>query len=124
MSKYSSTVRGREPTLRGRPCRSHWAIISFSYLSTAAGPVPRRVAALLAPPLGRHPTLAVTTSVILAVATWPSAESVHDLCSDSKSWEPGDKILSVAKPPGCRSGEPQRQRRTDTPAASVLVHAT
>ncbi|WNM35827.1 M56 family metallopeptidase [Streptomyces sp. Li-HN-5-11] len=44
-----------------------------------AGPVPRRVAALLAPPLGRRPLLAAATVVVLLAATWSSAEAAHDL---------------------------------------------
>ncbi|KPI08294.1 peptidase M48 Ste24p [Actinobacteria bacterium OK074] len=44
-----------------------------------AGPVPRRVAALLAPPLGRHPALAVTTLAVLAAATCATADAAHDL---------------------------------------------
>ncbi|MFF0435460.1 M56 family metallopeptidase [Streptomyces sp. NPDC004327] len=43
------------------------------------GPVPRRVAALLAPPLGRHPVLTAATVTVLAVATLASAEAAHDL---------------------------------------------
>ncbi|AJF68950.1 M56 family metallopeptidase [Streptomyces vietnamensis] len=45
----------------------------------SAGPVPRRVAALLAPPLGLHPVLATATAAVLAAATLASAEAVHDL---------------------------------------------
>ncbi|MGW0627745.1 M56 family metallopeptidase [Streptomyces sp. NPDC001984] len=44
-----------------------------------AGPVPRRVAALLAPPLGRHPVLTAVTAAVLAAATLASAEAAHDL---------------------------------------------
>ncbi|MGW2647077.1 M56 family metallopeptidase [Streptomyces sp. NPDC001393] len=44
-----------------------------------AGPVPRRVAALLAPPLGRRPLLAAATAAVLLAATWSSAEAAHDL---------------------------------------------
>ncbi|TMU92897.1 M56 family metallopeptidase [Streptomyces sp. DASNCL29] len=46
---------------------------------TAAGPVPRRVAALLAPPFGRHPVLAATTAVVLATVALSTAEAAHDL---------------------------------------------
>lgn len=45
----------------------------------SAGPVPRRVAALLAPPLGRHSGLALATTAILTLATWSTAEAAHDL---------------------------------------------
>ncbi|GGJ61062.1 M56 family metallopeptidase [Streptomyces brasiliensis] len=44
-----------------------------------AGPVPRRVAALLAPPPGRHPVLTAVTAAVLAAATLASAEAAHDL---------------------------------------------
>lgn len=44
-----------------------------------AGPVPRRVAALLAPPLGRHPALAAATAAVLTAATLSTAEAAHDL---------------------------------------------
>lgn len=43
------------------------------------GPVPRRVAALLAPPLTLHPALAAITVAVLAAATLASAEATHDL---------------------------------------------
>ncbi|GAA3033493.1 M56 family metallopeptidase [Streptomyces glomeratus] len=45
----------------------------------SAGPVPRRVAALLAPPPGRHPTLAAATAAVLTAATLATAEAAHDL---------------------------------------------
>ncbi|MFG2955020.1 M56 family metallopeptidase [Streptomyces sp. NPDC048291] len=44
-----------------------------------AGPVPRRVAALLAPPLGRHPALTAATALILTSAILATAEAAHDL---------------------------------------------
>jgi Zn-dependent protease with chaperone function len=43
------------------------------------GPVPRRVAALLAPPLGRHPLLTAATALVLTAATLSTAEAAHDL---------------------------------------------
>ncbi|MCX4578083.1 hypothetical protein OHB41_33835 [Streptomyces sp. NBC_01571] len=43
------------------------------------GPVPRRVAALLAPPLGRHPALTAATAFILTSATLATAEAAPDL---------------------------------------------
>ncbi|MGW7527635.1 M56 family metallopeptidase [Streptomyces sp. NPDC054783] len=43
-----------------------------------AGPVPRRVAALLAPPLGRHPALTAATAAVLTAATLATAEAAHD----------------------------------------------
>lgn len=46
---------------------------------TAAGPVPRRVAALLAPPFGRHPVLAAMTVTVLVTAALATAEAAHDL---------------------------------------------
>ncbi|MFD7606249.1 M56 family metallopeptidase [Streptomyces mirabilis] len=47
-----------------------------------AGPVPRRVAALLAPPLTRHPGLALVTTACLAltmVSTVAATRDLHDL---------------------------------------------
>ncbi|MEU3985836.1 M48 family metalloprotease [Streptomyces sp. NPDC026672] len=46
---------------------------------TKAGPVPRRVAALLAPPLRRHPGLTAATAAVLAAATLTTTEAAHDL---------------------------------------------
>ncbi|MDX3072547.1 M56 family metallopeptidase [Streptomyces sp. MI02-7b] len=46
---------------------------------TAAGPVPRRVAALLAPPLGRHPLLTAATAAVLIAATGATADAAQDL---------------------------------------------
>jgi Zn-dependent protease with chaperone function len=45
----------------------------------SAGPVPRRVAALLAPPLRIRPLLATATVAVLLAAAWSSAEAAHDL---------------------------------------------
>lgn len=45
----------------------------------AAGPVPRRVAALLAPPLRRHPALTAAAAAVLVAATLATAEAAHDL---------------------------------------------
>lgn len=44
-----------------------------------AGPVPRRVAALLAPPLRRHPVLAAAAAAVLTVAAMSTVDAVHDL---------------------------------------------
>ncbi|MEU7054987.1 hypothetical protein [Streptomyces sp. NPDC046197] len=41
--------------------------------------MPRRVAALLAPPLGRHPVFLTATTAVLAAATLATAEATHDL---------------------------------------------
>lgn len=45
----------------------------------SAGPVPRRVAALVAPPPGRHPALPAATATVLAAALAATAEAAHDL---------------------------------------------
>ncbi|OIK05436.1 M48 family metalloprotease [Streptomyces monashensis] len=45
----------------------------------SAGPVPRRVAALLAPPLRRHPALTAATATVLAATALATAEATHDL---------------------------------------------
>ncbi|MER7812651.1 M56 family metallopeptidase [Streptomyces sp900116325] len=65
------------PARPGTP-RAALGILGRSALATA-GPVPRRVAALLAPPLGRHPMLTAATGAILVAATWSTAEAAHDL---------------------------------------------
>ena len=44
-----------------------------------AGPVPRRVAALLAPPVDSHPALVAVTVAVLIAATLSTAEAAHDL---------------------------------------------
>jgi hypothetical protein len=44
-----------------------------------AGPVPRRVAALLAPPLRRRPALAAITAAVLTTAAWSTADATYDL---------------------------------------------
>ncbi|MEV7979024.1 M56 family metallopeptidase [Streptomyces sp. NPDC086519] len=44
-----------------------------------AGPVPRRVAALLAPPLGHHPALTAATATVLTATLLATAEAAHDL---------------------------------------------
>ncbi|MET7619100.1 M56 family metallopeptidase [Streptomyces sp. NPDC005408] len=54
------------------------ALTRRTHLSSA-GPVPRRVAALLAPPLRLRPAPALATAAILAVAVWSTAEAAHDL---------------------------------------------
>ncbi|MCT9934661.1 M56 family metallopeptidase [Planotetraspora sp. A-T 1434] len=46
---------------------------------SAAGPVPRRVAALLAPPLRRHPGLVFATAALLAAVAWSTADAADDL---------------------------------------------
>jgi len=44
-----------------------------------AGPVPRRVAALLAPPLARRPGLVLATTAVLALAVLSTVAATHDL---------------------------------------------
>jgi hypothetical protein len=48
-------------------------------LRGGAGPVPRRVAALLAPPAGLRAAPALVTAAVLAVAVGCTAEAAHDL---------------------------------------------
>lgn len=65
------------------PARPGWASLGIlgrgaSPLSNA-GPVPRRVAALLAPPLRRHPALTLLTAAFLAAAAMSTVDAVHDL---------------------------------------------
>ncbi|NUR85131.1 MAG: M56 family metallopeptidase, partial [Nonomuraea sp.] len=45
----------------------------------SAGPVPRRVAALLAPPVVYRTVPAVVTAAVLSLAVWCTAEAAHDL---------------------------------------------
>jgi hypothetical protein len=54
-------------------------ILGRRSLLSGAGPVPRRVAALLAPPLRCHRGLAVATAAVLTAAVWSAAEAAHDL---------------------------------------------
>ncbi|WUD70569.1 M56 family metallopeptidase [Streptomyces sp. NBC_00510] len=65
------------------PARPAWASLGIlgrrSSPLAGAGPVPRRVAALLAPPLRHHPALAVATAVVLAAAAMSTVDAVHDL---------------------------------------------
>lgn len=44
-----------------------------------AGPVPRRVAALLAPPVGHRMVPALATALVIAAAAGSAAEAAHDL---------------------------------------------
>ena len=64
---------------RTRAPRTALGILGRRTPLTGAGPVPRRVAALLAPPLRRHPALAAATVAVLAAATLSTAEAAHDL---------------------------------------------
>ncbi|WP_089100214.1 M56 family metallopeptidase [Streptomyces hyaluromycini] len=63
----------------GRPAGAALGILGRRAPLAKAGPVPRRVAALLAPPLGRHPALTAATAVILTSVTLATAEAAHDL---------------------------------------------
>ena len=45
----------------------------------SAGPVPRRVAALLVPPLPPRAAPALMTAAVLGAAVWSTADAVHDL---------------------------------------------
>ncbi|GAA0411766.1 M56 family metallopeptidase [Microbispora corallina] len=46
---------------------------------TGAGPIPRRVAALLAPPLRHHPALVIAAGAVLVMATGAIADATLDL---------------------------------------------
>ncbi|MEU1618742.1 M56 family metallopeptidase [Streptomyces sp. NPDC005722] len=65
------------------PARPAWASLGIlgrrASALAGAGPVPRRVAALLAPPLRHHPALAAVTAAVLAVAALSTVDAVHDL---------------------------------------------
>ncbi|WP_445520130.1 M56 family metallopeptidase [Streptomyces sp. NEAU-174] len=63
----------------GRAPGAALAILGRRSPLAAAGPVPRRVAALLAPPFGRHPLLAAATAAVLAITALSTAEAAHDL---------------------------------------------
>ncbi|MGH3374414.1 MAG: hypothetical protein ACRDP6_06720, partial [Actinoallomurus sp.] len=45
----------------------------------SAGPVPRRVAALLGPPIRPRAVPALVTTAVLAAAAWSIADAVQDL---------------------------------------------
>ncbi|MGW3248293.1 M56 family metallopeptidase [Streptomyces sp. NPDC001070] len=65
------------------PARPAWTSLGILGLGssplTKAGPVPRRVAALLAPPLRHHPALAAATAALLAAAAMSTVDAVTDL---------------------------------------------
>ncbi|MFJ4848582.1 MULTISPECIES: M56 family metallopeptidase [unclassified Streptomyces] len=65
------------------PARPAWAALGIIGRGASplagAGPVPRRVAALLAPPLRHHPALASATAAFLAVAALSTVDAVGDL---------------------------------------------
>lgn len=73
LASYRTSARTNRAVLGMLGRRSHRDPLA------TAGPVPRRVAALLAPPLSRRPALAVATAAVLATATLASAEAAHDL---------------------------------------------
>ncbi|MFF4763973.1 hypothetical protein [Streptomyces sp. NPDC001292] len=69
-------------SVRHIPARAKDAALgTLGRRTTLAGadPVPRRVAALLAAPLRRHPALAAANATVLAAATLSTAEAAHDL---------------------------------------------
>lgn len=65
------------------PARPAWASLGILGRGTSslagAGPVPRRVAALLAPPLRHHRALTAATAAFLTVAAMSTADAVGDL---------------------------------------------
>lgn len=83
-TRVARTVGKAALAARDAPSRSRLADSTLGIFGrhrsplAAAGPVPRRVAALLAPPLGRHPVLTAATIAVLLTAVWASAEAAHD----------------------------------------------
>ncbi|MFF7652621.1 M56 family metallopeptidase [Streptomyces sp. NPDC007983] len=63
----------------GRAPGASLAILGRRTPLTVAGPVPRRVAALLAPPFGRRPVLAAATATLLVTAALSTADAAQDL---------------------------------------------
>ncbi|MFF0125822.1 M56 family metallopeptidase [Streptomyces mirabilis] len=84
-ARVARTVGKAALAARHSPTRSRLADAALGVFGrhrgplAAAGPVPRRVAALLTPPLGRHPVLAAATAAVLLAAALSSAEAAHDL---------------------------------------------
>ncbi|MFE7168934.1 M56 family metallopeptidase [Streptomyces sp. NPDC057616] len=74
----AALAAGRTP-VRARATGAALGILGRRNPLATAGPVPRRVAALLAPPLRHHPVLAAATAAVLAAATLATAEAAHDL---------------------------------------------
>lgn len=80
--KVAQTVGKAALAARHTPARTLGGALGFlgrRDRRPSVGPVPRRVAALLAPPLGLHPVLSAATAVVLAAATLASADAAHDL---------------------------------------------
>lgn len=75
-----AALAARDTPVRSRLAGAALGIIGLRRNPLAvAGPVPRRVAALLAPPLGRHALLATATVAVWLTAASSSAEAAHDL---------------------------------------------
>jgi hypothetical protein len=74
-----AALAARHAPARTRPPGPALGILGRRSPLAGAGPVPRRVAALLAPPLRRRPGLAIATAAVLAAATCSAAEAAHDL---------------------------------------------
>jgi len=83
--RVARTVGKAALATRQAPVRAVGSALGFLGLHgrrgplASAGPVPRRVAALLAPPLGRHNALATTTAAVLMTTLLATAEAAHDL---------------------------------------------
>ncbi|MFR0358864.1 M56 family metallopeptidase [Streptomyces sediminimaris] len=74
-----AALASRRAPVRARAANAALGILGRRSPLATAGPVPRRVAALLAPPLRRHPVLAVATAAVLTAAALATAEAAHDL---------------------------------------------
>jgi Zn-dependent protease with chaperone function len=83
--RVAHTVGKAALATRRTPARAAGATLGFLGLRgrrgplASAGPVPRRVAALLAPPLGHQPALTAATATGLTITLLATAEATHDL---------------------------------------------
>jgi hypothetical protein len=79
VGKAALAAHAAPATGRARVLGATLGILGRRGRLTGAGPVPRRVAALLAPPLRPSPLLAAVTATVLAAAALSTAWAAHDL---------------------------------------------
>ncbi|MFF1636520.1 M56 family metallopeptidase [Streptomyces sp. NPDC058246] len=76
VGKAALAAHGTAPRLSATPLLG---ILGRRNPLAGAGPVPRRVAALLAPPLARRPELVLATTAVLALTVLSTVAATHDL---------------------------------------------